>query len=77
MNVIEAVLKLQLPCLLHMEEKFVIEFVDHVESLLVIGEFLEMFEDEHDPVFEGVYCMDVFLVFCLDFEEGVHEAHPL
>lgn len=77
MNVIETVLKLQLPCLLHMEEKLVIELVDHVECLFVIGEFFEMFEDEHYPVFEGVYRVDVFLVLGLDLEEGVHEAHPL
>lgn len=77
MNVIETVLKLQLPCLLHMEEKLVIELVDHVECLFVIGEFFEMFEDEHYPVFEGVYRVDVFLVLGLDLEEGVHEAHSL
>lgn len=60
-----------------MEEKFVVEFIDHVECLFVVGELLEMLENEHYAVFEGVDRMDVLLVLCLDFEEGIHEAHSL
>ena len=60
-----------------MEEELIVELIDHVECLLVVGELLEVFEDKHYAVFEGVNRMDVFLVLCLDFEEGVHEAHPL
>lgn len=77
LNVIETVLKLQLACLLHMEEELIIELVDHAECLLIIGELLEVFEDEHYPILEGVNRMDVLLVLGLDLQEGVHEAHPL
>lgn len=60
-----------------MEEEFVIELIDHVECLFIIGKLFEMFEDEHDPIFEGVNGMDVLLVFSLDLEERVHKAHSL
>lgn len=60
-----------------MEEEFIVELIDHVKCLLIVGELLEMFEDEHDPIFEGVDGMDVLLVLGLDLEEGVHKTHSL
>jgi hypothetical protein len=77
LNVVQAVLKLQFPGLLDMEEKLIDEFVDHAEGGVFEGDVFEVFEDEHHAILEGVDGVDVLLVFRLDLEEGAHEAHAL
>jgi hypothetical protein len=59
------------------EEELVDQLVDHAQGRLLVGDILQVLEDEHHPVLEGVDRVDVFLVFRFDLEEGAHEAHPL
>ena len=77
LNVVQTALKLQFSGLFDMEQKLIDELVDHAEGALFEGDVLEVFEDEHHAILEGVNRVDVLLVLRLDLEEGTHETHPL
>lgn len=75
LNRIQTTLKLQLSCLLYVEQKFIGQLVQHAGVCLLIGEIFQVFEENHHTIFEGVYCMDVFLVLVLDVYQGIGKTH--
>jgi hypothetical protein len=51
------------------KQELIDELADHIQRPLIVGELLEVPEDEHHSVFEGIDRVDVLLILRLNFKK--------